>query len=450
MGESIFQGVVGLIGDAFRLIGMVGYMLALDWKLTLIGFSVLPIAMLVVNLFRKKLRDLSVRVRILVAKLNGFMQEHLAGVEVVQLMGREEQATEEFSEINRSALKSFHWSNFYDSALYAIMDGISGVCIAAVVWFGGAQVLSGQLTPGLLVAFIEYIQRAMVPIKEFSGRYATMQRSFAALQRIFSLLDTHQEPANGRDGMDELSGSISFDGVSFTYPNTEKQVLNDVSFDVAPGQVVALVGSTGSGKSTVCRMAARTYDGYEGSLRIDGRELTSLDADTMRRCLTVVEQDVFLFRDSVAFNLSLGDPQITEERMWEALELVQADGFVRELPGGLHSDVGDRGCNLSAGQGQLVSFARALCRNTPIVLLDEATASIDPYTEAMIQSAIERILSLKTVVVVAHRLSTIRAADMILVLERGSIVERGNHTQLLAMEGRYAKLHEQQLSKSMV
>jgi ATP-binding cassette subfamily B protein len=448
VGESIFQGVIGLIGDAFRLVGMISYMLALDWKLTLVGFGMLPVAMFVVNVFRKQLRDLSLRVRVLVARLDGFMQEHLAGVEVVQLMGREERATEEFAQINRSALKSFHWSNFYDSALYAVMDGVSGICIAAVIWYGGAQVMAGRLTPGMLVAFVEYIQKALVPIKEFSGRYATMQRSFAALQRIFGLLDTHLEPTVGNRAIDTPTGSIRFDALSFSYPKAEKQVLHEVSFDVLPGKVVALVGSTGSGKSTVCRLVHRAYDGYLGSLTVDGVEVRELDAATMRRAVTVVHQDVFLFRGSVAFNLGLGDPAVTLEKMYSALEWVQARELIDQLPQGLDTDVGDRGRNLSAGQGQLISFARALCRDSATVLLDEATASIDPATEGLIQGAIERILELKTVIVVAHRLSTIRAADEIIVLEQGRIVERGPHDELLAHGKRYAELYEQRQHNS--
>ena len=446
LGESFITGVVGILGDAAKLIGIVGYMLSLDWQLTLMAFSVLPIIVLVVNLFRKKLRHYSVEVRRLVASINGFMQEHLAGVEVVQLEGRQDQATAEFSRVNREALKTYHWSNFYDAGLYAVMDGMSSICIGVVLWFGGAQVLSGSLTPGMLVAFVEYVQKALVPIKEFSGKYATLQRSFAALERIFGLLDHREMVGAGTERLVNPTGRVTYKDVAFTYPSTDAQVLRGIDLDVKPGSVVAIVGSTGAGQSTVTRLLTRAYDGYTGSIQIDGVEVRDVDPGDLRAAVAVVHQDVYLFRGSVAFNLSMGDESITRERMMEAAELVQARGFIEALPEGLDTDVGERGGRLSAGQAQLISFARAMCRDPAVVVLDEATASVDPATEVMIQSAIERILAVKTVIVVAHRLSTIRAADEILVLEGGKIVERGTHDELLTLAGRYSQLHEHQLT----
>lgn len=445
LGESFLTGVVGIVSDVAKLVGIVGYMLSLNWQLTLAAFSVLPLIVLIVNVFRKSLRDLSVTIRVLAARLNGFMAEHVAGVEVVQLMDREERTATEFAAINRDALKTYHRSNLYDAGLYAVMDGLSSICIGAVVWFGSGQVAAG-LTAGLLVSFVEYVQRALVPIKEFSAKYATMQRSFAALERIYGLLDTDEAVGSGGKVLEEPRGAIRFRDVRFTYPGTESVVLDGVSFDVRPGQVVAVVGSTGAGKSTVCRLLTRAYDGYEGSLTIDGVEVRELEAASLRDQIAVVHQDVFLFRGSVEFNLGMGDPRVTRERMEAGAALVRADRFIEELPDGYAHDVGERGGRLSAGQAQLVSFARAMVRDPAVVVLDEATASVDPGNEAQIQAAIETILELKTVVVVAHRLSTIRAADLILVMERGKIVERGTHDQLLTMGGRYAELHAHALT----
>jgi len=461
IGEALNTGVVGIVTDVIRLIGIVAFMLWLDWRLTLVSFAVMPIVIMVVHVVRRQLRDVSIRIRVFIARINGFMQDHLAGVEMVQLHQGESKAVEQFHQMNREHVRASHYSNFLDAALYAVMDGVSSICIALVVWYGGVEILAGGvgldvddtarvLTPGLLVAFVEYIQKGLVPVKEFSGKYATLQRTMAALDRVFGLLDTHAEVSNGDAVIEKPRGHIRFENVSFRYPQTDQDVLHGVSFDIQPGQVVAIVGSTGSGKSTVCRLLTRAYGGYKGSITLDGVEIGDLSPAALRRAIGVVHQDVFLFHASVRFNLALGDNDLTDEALWNALGIAEARGFVEDLPGGLDAKVSERGGNLSAGQGQLLTLARAMTRTPSVVVLDEATASVDPLTETLIQRAIDRILRLKTVLVVAHRLSTIRAADLILVMENGQIVESGRHDSLLAQGGRYATLHDSQKTESPI
>jgi len=456
--ETLNTGVVGIVTDIVRLLGIVAFMLWLDWRLTLVSFAVMPIVAIVVHVVRRQLRDVSTRIRIYIARINGYMQDHLAGVEMVQLHQGEARAVREFRDMNRINVRATHYSNFLDATLYAVMDGVSSICIALVVWYGGVEILASTadpamdptarvLTPGLLVAFVEYIQKALVPVKEFSGKYATLQRTMAALDRVFGLLDTHQEVPDGPKTMDNPQGHIRFDGVSYRYPETDRDVLKDVSFEILPGQVVALVGSTGSGKSTVCRLLTRSYGGYRGSITVDGVELSDLQSRHLRQNIAVVHQDVFLFHASARFNVALGDDSQSDEALWEALGIAEARAFVETLPGKLDGMISERGSNLSAGQGQLLTLARAMNRTPSVVVLDEATASVDPMTETLIQRAIDRILRLKTVLVVAHRLSTIRAADWILVVEDGRIVEAGKHETLLEQGGRYAVLHDNQLSE---
>jgi len=444
VGEALATGVVGILTDLVRLVGIISYMFSLDWMLTLVAFGVMPIVAIVVHLARAKLRDLSTWIRIYTARMNGYMQDQLAGVEVVQLMGGEESSVREFDDLNRKNVHAVHWANFYDAMLYAVMDGVSSICIAAVVWYGGARVLMGGLTPGMLVAFVEYIQKALIPVKEFSGKYATLQRTMAALERVFGLLDTHEEVHAGDDLIAQPRGHIRFEDVTYRYPQTDHDVLHNVSFEVKPGSVVALVGSTGAGKSTICRLLTQAYDGYQGSITVDGIEVRDLAPSQLSKLVAVVHQDVFLFQGTIRFNATLGDPSITDDRLAQALDIAEARGLVDAFPGGLEAMLVERGRNLSAGQGQLLTLTRAVSRMSDVVVLDEATASVDPITEALIQNGIGRILASKTVLVVAHRLSTVRAADTIIVLENGQIMESGTHMELLQEKGRYAALHETQ------
>ncbi len=450
IGETFFTGVISIVADVAKLGGIVVTMLALNVPLTIAAFAALPIFWIAVEFFRRRVRDSSMAIRAVTAKMNGFVAEHIAGIDVVQLNRREEAATAEFTGIAKGALRTYHLSNLYDAALYAVMDGLGSIAVGVLVWYAAGDVLAGIVAPGLLVAFIDYVQRALVPIKEFSGKYATLQHSFAGLQKVMDLLDVDERVAAGVEPLPVPRGAIRFEGVTYHYPGVDRPALDSVDFDAEPGQVVAFVGATGSGKSSVCRLLLRAYDGYSGSIRIDGQPLESLAPAALRSAMVSVPQDVALFRGSVRFNLTLGEA-IPDDRLWRALELVEADAVVKSL-GGLDAEVGDRGNRLSVGQGQLLTLARAMARDPVILVLDEATASVDPSTEALISSALDRIFAsrrlpsaerafrLQTIVVVAHRLSTIRSADRIYVLDHGRIVESGTHGSLVARNGAYASL----------
>lgn len=446
LGETLTMGVVSIFGDILMIVGIVSAMLLLDVKLTLLTFAVSPLLVFVVNLFRRKLREYSVVIRKTLSKVNGYLAENLAGLKVVQLFGREDKSLFEFRTLNYKYMDAFRKSNWYEASLYAIMDGVSNLCVAMMLWYGGLRAVSSDqselLTVGLLVAFIEYITRVFVPIREFSGKLATLQRAVAALERIFGLLDTHNEIGSGRSDWKDapLTGSIRFENVSFAYSDKGPQVLQNVSFLMEPGKVVALVGATGSGKTTIGKLLLRLYDGYQGSIRIDGIELRDIPPDRIHRLIGVVQQDVFLFSGTIRDNITLKNPEISAEQAENAAKLVGAHDFIESLPNRYDTMVAERGANLSSGQAQLLSFARAMAHNAPVMLLDEATANIDSLSEQLIQQAIERILALKTVLIVAHRLSTIQQADEILVLQKGMVAERGKHADLLSLGGIYAEL----------
>jgi ATP-binding cassette subfamily B protein len=441
LGEALATGVVTILGDVFNLVAITIAMLLLKVELTLVSFAIAPVLIVVVNFFRKRLKEAFIGVRKTLAEVSAFLQEHLAGVRIVQLFNHEAKTYAAFKVKNLKNLRQAQASNIYDASMYAIMEGMATLCVAGMLWYGGGQVLQGVLTLGLLVAFIEYIQRVFVPIKEFSGKFAVLQQAVAAMDRVVEQLDTHQKIAPGEVAIERASGSIRFRDVRFRYSPAGPEVLKGIGFDVQPCQVVALVGTTGSGKTTVGKILTRMYDGYEGSVTVDGVELRRIRLESIRSQVGVVQQDVILFNGTIEFNISLGNPAISRERVIEAAKLVQAHGFISALPDGYDFMVAERGANLSAGQAQLLAFARVMAHDPPIVMLDEATASVDSRTEALIQRAIEVIFQKKTVLVIAHRLSTIQAADKILVMQRGEIVESGTHEELLRLEGYYARLY---------
>jgi ATP-binding cassette, subfamily B, multidrug efflux pump len=471
LNEMFTSGVVAIFEDVFVLAGILIIMLGMNWWLALITFSVLPLIFWATMVFRKSVRDSYRRIRTAIARINAYLQEHVTGMVVLQLFNREKRAYVSFDKVNLQHMEAFKDAIMAYALYYPVVEILSSVAIAMVIYFGGFGVLRGAVTIGVLTAFMQYAQRFFRPIQDLSDKYNILQGAMASSERVFKLLDTPIEitsPALPQKA--EGAGRIEFDHVWFAYRKLETEddahaaatassnghgeldsksgtfdwILRDVSFTIDPGETVAIVGHTGAGKTTIISLLMRFYDIQKGAIRIDGVDIRQMDLNDLRRRFGVVLQDPFLFTGTIENNIRLGTAWITDEQIETAAENVNVADFVRSLPEGFKSPVLERGSTMSTGQKQLISFARALAHNPKILVLDEATSSVDTETEIRVREALTRMVEGRTSVIIAHRLSTIQRADKIIVMHKGHVREVGTHQQLLGKRGIYWKLYQLQ------
>jgi len=450
MNELFTSGVVTIFGDVFTLLGIMGVMLWMNWRLALVAFAVLPIIALITQWFRTHVRESYRVVRGWIAKINAFLQENITGMSTVQLFRREALNFQRFDEIDRKHRDANIESIFYYAVFYPAIEAVSALASALIIWYGGASVMSGTLTLGALAAFLQYSQRFFRPISDMSEKFNVLQSAMASSERIFKLLDQPvviESPATPIvPRVEGRGGHIVFDHVSFAYTEPAgadpEWVLRDVSFEVKPGERIGIVGATGSGKTTLINLLLRFYDVQRGQVLLDGVDVRELDIEKVRSSFSVVPQDIFLFSEDIASNIRLGNSSITDEQIRDAARQVNADSFISKLNGGYASELHERGAGISVGQKQLISFARALAFDPSVLILDEATSSIDTETEVLIHDAVKRLMAGRTSLVIAHRLSTVQAVDKIIVLHKGELRESGTHQELLQQRGLYWLLNQ--------
>lgn len=447
LADVFSEGLAAMIADLLQLIFILAFMFYQDWRLSLISLSTIPLLLISTYVFKEKIKVAFGDVRNAVANLNTFVQEHITGMNIVQIFGSEKKEFEKFKAINEEHKQANLRSVLYYSVYYPVAEIIAAAGIGLLVWYGAGKAIdfpASGISYGELVAFIMYIQLFFRPIRMIADRYNTLQMGIVSSSRIMNLLDDIEHvQINGQHIPERIRGEVEFDHVWFAY-NDIDYVLKDIHLDIKPGETVALVGATGAGKSSIVNLLNRFYEINKGMIRIDGLNIHDYELGTLRKNIGVVLQDVFLFSDTIFTNITLGNPDVTEDMVWHAADLVGARKFIERLPGKLNYNVMERGATLSVGQRQLISFIRAMVYDPKILILDEATSSVDTETEEMIQQAIGKMMRGRTAIVIAHRLSTIQKADRIIVLDHGEIKEIGSHEQLLEREGYYAHLHKMQ------
>jgi ATP-binding cassette subfamily B multidrug efflux pump len=447
LADVFSEGLAAMISDLLQIIFILAIMFYTDWRLSLLSLSTIPLMLISTYVFKEKIKVAFNDVRNAVANLNTFVQEHITGMSIVQMFASEKHESEKFRNINKEHRDANLRSVLYYSIYFPVAEIIAAAGIGLLVWYGAKGVIQTELTGitiGKLIAFIMYIQMFFRPIRMIADRYNTLQMGIVSSSRILNLLDDQTYvQKNGTFKPSALKGSVAFKDVWFAY-NAEDYVLKGINLDIKAGQTVAFVGATGAGKSSVINLLNRFYEINKGQIEIDGRNLQDYELGYLRKNIGVVLQDVFLFSDTIYKNVSLGSSEITEEHVWHAAELVGARKFIEKLPGQINYNVMERGSTLSVGQRQLISFIRAMVYDPKILVLDEATSSVDSETEEMIQQAIDKMMKGRTAIVIAHRLSTIQKADTIVVLDKGEIKETGTHESLLQQNGYYAQLHKMQ------
>jgi ATP-binding cassette subfamily B protein len=443
LNELFTSGVVTIFSDILLIAFIISFMLATSWQVTLVTIGVLPLLIIATVIFRKKVRVVYSETRRLIGKLNAFLNEYITGITTIQLYGQEQSRFNEFDDINTEHRNVQLKTITYYASFFPVVEFTSALALALILWYTSSHIFEGTMSLGMLIAFTQYAEMFFRPIRDLTEKYNTLQSAVAAAERIYDILDT---PIPMKDQKDALEMHDFNDAITFEYVS-DKTVLHDISFTVKKGQMIALVGATGSGKSSIVNLLCRFYDPQSGSILIDGQDIRTFTKTSLRSHIALVLQDVFLFSRSVADNISLGNPSISRQSIEQAADALGAGEFIRTLPDGFDTQMIERAGNLSVGQKQLISFCRALAYDPDILILDEATSSIDTETEQLINASLDTLMSNRTSIVIAHRLSTIQKADQIIVLHQGIIREMGTHQELLKLKGYYARLHALQFGE---